>query len=168
MKPAESRAKPGDAAGSEDTTTGTESGTTAAGSADESLGPPGIDAINPDYSIENLLLLLGIGGLGGASPALARALIRLGITRSAGVDTHHIVAQSARRADAARKLLERFGIDLEDPSNGAFLPEAQHDHLHTNEYYNAVNRELAAATTKSEAQQILRSIARRLAEGSFP
>jgi hypothetical protein len=130
---------------------------------------PGIDAVNPDYSFERFLLLLATGGLGSwSSRALTRALIRLGIARRAGVDTHHIVAGRAEKADPARKVLERFGIGLDDATNGAFLPEAQHDHLHTNVYYDAVNGELAAARSRSEAEQILRSIARRLAEGRFP
>jgi aspartyl/asparaginyl beta-hydroxylase (cupin superfamily) len=77
-------------------------------------------------------------------------------------------ANLARRADAARKVLNRFGIDMDDPANGVFLPPAQHVRLHTNEYYDAVNQELAAASTKAEAEDILRSIARRLAEGKFP
>jgi hypothetical protein len=133
------------------------------------LDTPGIDAINPDYSIENLLFLLATGGFGRwSSQALMRALVRLGITRVAETDTHHIVAGGAQRADPARKVLERFGISLDDPANGVFLPETQHDHLHTTAYYEGINRELEAATSRSDAEQILRSIARRLAEGSFP
>ena len=59
------------------------------------FAPPGVDAINADYSIDNFLISLVTGGIGGASRALARALIRLGISRGAGAETHHIVA--ARR-----------------------------------------------------------------------
>jgi hypothetical protein len=125
------------------------------------------DAINPDYTFENLLLFFA-GGIGGTGRALARALIRLGITRAVSDDTHHIVAQNARLADPARKILERFGIDLDDPANGVFLSKDQHSHLHKNVYYNAVNKALAGATTKTEAEQILRSIARQLEAGTFP
>lgn len=132
-------------------------------------GPPprGGDAIYPDYTFENLLLLLGTGGAGTAS-RLARALIRLGIRRAAASDTHHIVAQHARRAEPAQEVLKRFGIDVDDPANGVFMPEVQHDHLHTNAYYDAVNEALLQATTRAEAEAILRSIARRLEAGTFP
>jgi hypothetical protein len=132
------------------------------------FGAPGIDAINPDYTIENLLLLLATGGLGRAGRALIRALIRLGFPRGASDDAHHIVARNARPADPARKVLERLGIGIDDPANGVFLPKAQHQHLHSPEYYTAINRALAGATTKSEAEEILRSIARKLDEGTFP
>jgi hypothetical protein len=132
------------------------------------FGPAGIDAINPDYTIENLLLLLGTGGLGRAGRALIRALIRLGFPRSASDDAHHIVAQNARRADPARKILERLRIGIDDPANGVFLPRIRHKHLHSGAYYAAIEKALAGATTKSEAEEILRSIARRLAEGTFP
>jgi hypothetical protein len=126
------------------------------------------DAIYPDYTFENLLFLLGTRGLSGVSSALARALIRAGISKGVNSDTHHIVASRAGRADPARKILQRFGIGSDDPTNGIFLPEAQHDHLHTSAYYDAVNDALAGATTKAEAEEILRSIARRLEAGTFP
>lgn len=132
------------------------------------LDVPGIDAIDPDYSLENLMLFfLGTGSAGRLS-RLARALIRLGISRDGDVDTHHIVASLAQRADPARKILRRFSIDLDDPANGVFLPRTQHRELHTNPYYDAVNEALAGAKTKSEAIQLLRSIAHRLGEGRFP
>lgn len=153
---------PADAAGNGSSTTSSSNRETTA------LSPAGIDAINPDYSIENLLLfLLGAGGSGSAT-RLARALLRLGFSRGLNADTHHVVSRRALMAEPARKALERFGINLDEPANGVFLPEVQHDHLHTNAYYEAVNRELATARTKAEAEQILRSIARRLAEGKFP
>jgi hypothetical protein len=137
-------------------------------SAAGTFGPPGIDAINPDYTIENLLLLLATGGLGRAGRALIRALIRLGFPRSASDDAHHIVARNDDRADAARKILKRLGIGIDDPANGVFLPRIRHRRLHSDAYYAGIERALAGARTKSEAEEILRSIARKLAEGRFP
>ena len=78
------------------------------------------------------------------------------------------LSQRADMADPSRKLLERLGIDVDAPSNGVFLPKEQHQHLHSKAYYDAVNNALAGARTKAEAEQILRSIARKLAEGTFP
>jgi A nuclease family of the HNH/ENDO VII superfamily with conserved AHH len=95
-------------------------------------------------------------------------MIKAGVERGVDEDTHHIVPREAKRVDPARKILDRFGIDLDDPANGIFLPKARHDRLHGNRYYDAINRELANATTKSEAEQILQSIAQRLEEGTFP
>lgn len=135
---------------------------------DSSAGSLAGDAIYPDYTLENLLLLLGTGGFGRISSALARALIRAGIARAANFDTHHVVASRALRADPARKILQRFGIGFDDSVNGAFLPKAQHEHLHTNAYYDAVNKALAGATTKAEVEAGLRSIARQLESGTFP
>lgn len=126
------------------------------------------DAIYPDYTFENLLFLLGTRGLSGVASPLARALIRAGISRGANSDTHHIVAQQAQRADPARKILQRFGIGLDDSKNGIFLPRQQHQALHSKTYYDAVNDALAGATTKAEAEEILRSIARQLEAGTFP
>lgn len=126
------------------------------------------DAIAPVYPLENLLFILGTGGLVRISSALARALIRAGISRAASSDAHHVVALNAKPARPAREILQRFGIGLNDDSNGVFLPEAQHDHMHTNAYYDAVNEALAGVTTKAEVEEILRSIARKLEAGTFP
>jgi hypothetical protein len=123
------------------------------------------DAINPDYSIENLLFLLGTGG---SSWALRRALAAIGVFRPTGFVTHHIVAQRALIADPARKVLERLGINVDGAVNGVFLPAAQHRRLHSIPYYTAINKALADAKTKAEAEDILRSIIRQLEEGSFP
>lgn len=126
------------------------------------------DAIYPDYTIENLLFLLATGGLGWTRGALLRALASLGIFRPSGFVTHHIVAKGALLATPARAILERFGVDIDDAINGVFLPKAQHYTLHSNTYYMSINNELAQAKTKAQAEEILRSIARKLEEGKFP
>lgn len=135
------------------------------------FNPGGVDRINPDHSIEDLLFgAMGGGGfvLGTSSRALARALAAVGLTRSLGFEAHHIVAVLAKPADPARKTLERLGIDINEAANGVFLPRKQHYILHNLEYYAATNKALAAAKTKNEAEQILRSIADGLSAGTFP
>jgi A nuclease family of the HNH/ENDO VII superfamily with conserved AHH len=117
--------------------------------------------------------LLGAGiaslkGIAGAAWPLRRALERAGQVFQTGDATHHIVAKLARDADPARVILRRFGIDIHDAANGVFLRKVEHDRLHTKEYYQAVNKALAGAKSKAEAQQILQSIAQRLQSGTFP
>jgi hypothetical protein len=117
--------------------------------------------------------LLGAGiaslkGIAGASWPLRRALERAGQVFQTGDATHHIVAKLAKPADPARVILQRFGIDIHDATNGVFLRKVEHDDLHTKEYYQAVNKALAGAKSKAEAEQILQSIAQRLQSGTFP
>lgn len=135
------------------------------------LGPPGIDAINPDYSIENLLFGIGGGGgfvLSNASRALARTLAITGFRRAVGFEAHHIVPVRALPAAPARAALERFGININDAVNGVFLSEEQHSGLHTVKYYVSLNRALGGASTKAEAEQALQAIAEALKNGTFP
>lgn len=138
---------------------------------DPALWPPGSDAINPDSSIEDILLAPLVPGgfvLGTASRSLARALARIGIERPLGFVAHHIVPVIAKAADPARETLERLGIGINDAANGVFLPKAQHSTLHNLNYYTAVNEALARAKSKSKAEQILRAIADGLSVGTFP
>ena len=107
-------------------------------------------------------------GIRGSSRALGRALEAAGHTRQAGHDAHHIVAKNARPADPAYLKLQELGIGINDAANGVFLERAKHQHLHDKQYYEAVNRALAGAKSKAEAEQILRSIAQRLQSGTFP
>ena len=129
------------------------------------FSPGRSEGIEPVYPLENLLLLLGTGGTSGA---LLRALEALGIRSGTGFVAHHIVAKEALRADPARKILERLGIGIHDVANGAILRRRPHYELHTHKYYDAVNKALSAASTKSEAEEILRAIARALEMGTFP
>jgi RHS repeat-associated protein len=72
-----------------------------------------------------------------------------------GWEPHHIVSRFAKAAEPARKILERFGINLDRAINGAWLPgtnevpnptgAAVHRHLHSAQYYTIVNRILRAA-----------------------
>ena len=86
---------------------------------------------------------------------------------------HHIVAGSAPGAENAREILTKFGIDINDSSNGVFLPtqrnvvnSAYHPSLHSTEYYEKVDDMLSAATNREEAIEILHEIADQLAEGT--
>jgi hypothetical protein len=162
------------AAGPAETAGGANGGTAATGGgAAASLHVPGRDAINPDYSIENLLFnVLPTGGIffigGTASRALGRALEKTGIARLLGVEAHHIVAWRAKRAEPAQAILDGFKVDRNSAPNGAFLQKEVHQSLHNNEYYDAVNDLLATAVTKAEALEILEAIRSALEAGEFP
>jgi hypothetical protein len=57
-----------------------------------------------------------------SSPALGAALEASGIPRPKGYAAHHIAAGGAERAEAARRILQKFNIGINDVSNGVFLP----------------------------------------------
>ena len=87
---------------------------------------------------------------------------------------HHIVAGTAPGAEKARKILEDFKIDINDASNGVFLPTnrnisnyAYHPSLHTDAYYEKVNSFLLQATNREEAIEILEVIGEMLSSGTF-
>jgi RHS repeat-associated protein len=112
-----------------------------------------------------------------SSRALGRALVRAGVVRPRGSAAHHIAASGSRRADEARDVLHDFGIDLDDPANGVFLPAnsrspnptgaAVHSRLHTDYYYDTVNELLGSARTRDEAIDILNQIRQRLQSGGL-
>jgi YD repeat-containing protein len=62
---------------------------------------------------------------------------------------HHVVAVAAPRAQPARDVLARVGIDINDAANGLFVPCDKHGRLHTNDYYDAVNLSITG-TTKAQ------------------
>jgi len=128
------------------------------------LDVPGIDAINPDYSLENLLLFLATRGSRGA---LRRGLQAPGLLGK-DEDAHHIVPKEDVRTDPARKVLERFGIGIHEPINGVGLPKTQHWQLNSNAYHEWINQSLAGARTRAEVEDILRSLARKLKDGVIP
>ena len=87
---------------------------------------------------------------------------------------HHIVAGTSKKSEEARKILNKFGIGINNEANGVFLTlekgvtsSAYHPSLHTYEYYEKVNRSLRYATSREDAIEILRDIAEQLLAGIF-
>lgn len=112
------------------------------------------------------------------SEVLGRNMENNGTVRPADTAAHHIVAHSSPKAAAARAVLGKFGMDINDADNGVFLPRssssanptgaAVHSTLHTNDYYDAVNDALSGAQSRQDVQDILGSIRGSLQGGAFP
>ncbi|MFC7615671.1 AHH domain-containing protein [Actinokineospora soli] len=113
-----------------------------------------------------------------SSKALGENLVRAGFSRPAQTAAHHIVAGGDSRAAAARAVLQRFGMSLDDAANGVFLPSnlksvnptgaAVHSKIHTDRYYAAVNALLGRAQNRQQVIQSLAHIRQRLLSGGFP
>ena len=87
---------------------------------------------------------------------------------------HHIVAGNSAKAAEARAILQKNGVDINDATNGVFLPtvkdvteSAYHPSLHTNAYYDEVNNLLSGATSKQDVIDILNYISDELKSGTF-
>ncbi|MBK9258447.1 MAG: AHH domain-containing protein [Polyangiaceae bacterium] len=114
----------------------------------------------------------------GSARALGRNMKRAGMKRLAGEFAHHIVAHGADKAKDALKILQKFGIGVDDAVNGVYLPghskspnplgKAVHSKVHTDAYYDAVNNLLKNVKTKGDVIQSLRFIAGQLERGIMP
>jgi len=79
-------------------------------------------------------------------------------------DLHHIVARNHPRAARARVVLDAAGIDLNDVMNLVPLLRCFHQHLHTTEYFDAVNDILEEAGPEG-AEGALTNIGNQLGNG---
>lgn len=80
-------------------------------------------------------------------------------------------------AKVVRKILAKFGIDIDNGANGVFLPATTksvnpkgalvHSTLHTNDYYIKVERVLREAKTQADAIQKLKRMRETLLDGTF-
>jgi len=149
-------------AGSRDNTGS--AGPPMAGASESTTGGPGQDWDPDSSSVRSNVL-----NEEADSAKLGRRLeSRLG-SRPLDSDAHHIAAGTARRAEPARQALRRVGIGINEAENGVFLPRGVHQGgMHTNRYYDAVNRALANVQSRSEARYVLDQIAKGLKAGTFP
>lgn len=138
-------------------------------------------AIGIDNTLQDWDTWLGWGGvLANHRRRLARNLERAGRPRPPDRAAHHIVAPDEgrfREAIEARKILEKFGINIDSADNGVWLPYkykpapgkgTYHPSLHSKEYYRQVEKLLRKATTKENAIATLQKIGRQLSGGTFP
>ncbi|HRI67920.1 MAG TPA: AHH domain-containing protein, partial [Polyangium sp.] len=97
--------------------------------------------------------------------------------RQPGQSLHHIVAHGDGRAAEARKILAKFKIDVDEAWNGVFLPATKnspnptgsvvHSIVHTNKYYDKVEKALMNAKSRKEVIQELLKIRDALENGTF-
>ncbi|WP_026370904.1 AHH domain-containing protein [Kallotenue papyrolyticum] len=107
------------------------------------------------------------------SAILAANMGAVGIVRPAQTAAHHIVAAGSPKAAQVRRILARFGIDINDAHNGVFLPDTPTRAVpgmyhRTFVYYREINSRLAEATTREHALEILDDIRSELLNGTFP
>jgi len=115
------------------------------------------------------------GGSKASSVILRQNMIKAGIEEPEYANAaHHIVAGTSQKANEARAILQKYGIDINDATNGVFLPTVKdvpnstyHPSLHTNAYYDKVNDMLRGATSKDDVLDILSDISEQLLNGTF-
>jgi RHS repeat-associated protein len=103
-----------------------------------------------------------------SSKALGQALEAAGYARPAGSAAHHIVAGTAKKAAPARAMLQRYGIGINEASNGVFLQTSVHARIHTTAYYEAVNIAAAQSANRMQLIEVLSAIRQSISSGGFP
>jgi hypothetical protein len=111
---------------------------------------------------------------------LSRHIRATGVKRPANVAAHAIVSGSHPEARAARRILAKFKIRIDDPINGVYLPRnsrfiphekmpdaANHAKVHTDQYYINVTNILNTATSDIECRVALKLIAKQLRNGEM-
>ncbi len=111
---------------------------------------------------------------------LCRHIKAQGVKRPPNVAAHAIVSGSHPEAKAARKILAKFKIRIDDPDNGVYLPRdsrfipheempyaAAHAKVHTEEYYINVTNILNTTTSSFECRVALKLIAKKLRDGTL-
>ncbi|TMR22623.1 hypothetical protein ETD86_10830 [Nonomuraea turkmeniaca] len=115
----------------------------------------------------------------GCADKLRRGLIGAGFPEpSTPHSPHHIVAGNSPRAAPARAVLDKFGIGVNDAENGVWLPRSSgspnptgasvHSRIHTNDYYDHVNKLMSGARTRGEALDVIDHIRKQLQGGYWP
>ncbi len=114
----------------------------------------------------------------GSSRRLGNNMKLAGKTRLPGEFGHHIAAHGDPRAEESVRILESFGIHVDNEVNGVFLPgyrsspnplnKVVHGNMHTDAYYTAVEKRLKKAATRADAEVKLREIAYELEHGLSP
>ena len=90
-----------------------------------------------------------------------------GTPRPANSAAHHIVGDTSKRAQAARDILNKHGIGVDDAVNGVFLPNRNnidnmpgilHNGKHPNRYFDRVNNIIIEADELGGKQSVLEAL----------
>lgn len=94
-----------------------------------------------------------------------------------GFEAHHLIGVDSRfqSSNISQGILQKFGIDINDPMNGILLPSNSNSLLkgtihkggHTKAYHDEVARRLQNATSKEQCLQILDGIKEDLYKGKL-
>ena len=110
------------------------------------------------------------------SVVLGENLEITGVQRPPNTAAHHIVAGGDPRAEPARLILKREGIDINEADNGVFLPKntkvtappaTTHSGIHTNMYYQEINNRILSASPGT-VRDVLNDIRIEILNGTFP
>lgn len=113
----------------------------------------------------------------GSSRKLLGNMLRAGKKPLPGETPHHVVAHADPRAAIAREVLKKFDVHVDSAPNGVFLPgttkspnplgKAVHAKVHTDAYYQVVEKALLDATSKHEVINTLERLASQLERGGL-
>ncbi len=111
---------------------------------------------------------------------LARHKRATGARRPVNTAAHAIVSGAHPNTEAARKILAKYKIRVDDPDDGVFLPRdsryiphselpgaVDHAEIHTEEYYVNVTNLLRQTKSALECRMALRLIAGKLRKGTM-
>ena len=110
------------------------------------------------------------------SRILRQNLETTGVKSSPGNQAHHIIGEAYPEGVEARRILAKYGIDVNAPENGVFLPSrggsmadktAVHSGKHAREYEIDTLRRLKDAQTRDDAVAILSNIRNELLRGTI-
>jgi len=106
-------------------------------------------------------------------------MARVGMTKPAGWQAHHIVGEAYAEGKAAMEILRKFKIDVNSPLNGVLLPGcgangktgiaglAVHCGKHVRDYEEYVLRQLSGETTEAGVVNVLSRIRQELMSGEL-
>ncbi|HHV7361588.1 TPA: RHS repeat-associated core domain-containing protein, partial [Morganella morganii] len=96
---------------------------------------------------------------------LSNNMTKDGTVRPENTAAHHIVGDTSKRAQPARDILKKHGIDVDDAKNGVFLPNRnnvdealsgiKHNGRHPSDYIDAVNTRIIDADKLNGKQGVL-------------
>ncbi|KVK78136.1 hypothetical protein WJ47_17075 [Burkholderia ubonensis] len=104
---------------------------------------------------------------GWCSVKLSNNMEAAGVKRPANSAAHHIVGDTASKAGPARRILAKYGIDVDSAENGVFLPNRNntdgmsgilHNGRHPDAYFDAVNQLITRADAFGGKQAVLDEI----------
>ncbi len=109
-----------------------------------------------------------IDPLGLCSKILSSRMANSGIARPANSAAHHIVGDTSKLAEPARKIMAKHKIDIDDPAIGVLLPNRNntdfdlpgiaHNGKHPNVYFESVNEMIIAADQAGGKPMVMKTL----------